>query len=69
MVQSHHHVDIEMRVHAQDHLRGRLLLGGSVILTSVELLSMSRSRFPPDAQERTDVCAVTSHLTGASSYL
>src|SRR5829696_2453533 len=35
--------------------------------SSRPLLPSSRDRYQPDKQERTDECAVTGHLTGASS--
>jgi hypothetical protein len=64
MVHSYSHVELEVRVHAQDITATSVSgLSASIVVTFAQLLSMSPS-LPPEEQERTDECAVRGHVTG-----
>jgi hypothetical protein len=67
MVYSHPDVDVEMCVHAQDHLGLGFRSPGA---DHRHVCSSFRcgAHFPPEEQERTDECAVRGHVSGASSY-
>src|SRR5829696_1260831 len=66
MIHSHRYVEVEVRVHTQDHLDQGVRSFGA---DHRHVCSSFRCRghFPPEEQERTDD-AVRGHVSGASSY-
>jgi hypothetical protein len=54
MIHSHRYVEVEVRVHTQDHLDQGVRSFGAHHRHVRKLLSMCSGHFPPEEQERAD---------------